>query len=52
MIGVTLFGIFLTPVFFYVIRRFSGPRTPDVPPAGETGLTEEAKRCLIQRTGP
>src|SRR5439155_13894512 len=25
MIGVTLFGIFLTPVFFYVIRRFSGP---------------------------
>ena len=24
MIGVTLFGIFLTPVFFYVIRRFSG----------------------------
>ena len=26
MIGVTFFGIFLTPVFFYVIRRFSGPR--------------------------
>jgi multidrug efflux pump len=24
MIGVTLFGIFLTPVFFYVVRRFSG----------------------------
>jgi multidrug efflux pump len=24
MIGVTLFGLFLTPVFFYVIRRFSG----------------------------
>jgi multidrug efflux pump len=24
MIGVTLFGIFLTPVFFYVIRRLSG----------------------------
>jgi multidrug efflux pump len=21
--GVTLFGIFLTPVFFYVIRRFA-----------------------------
>ncbi len=29
MIGVTLFGIFLTPVFFYVIRRFSGPRSRD-----------------------
>jgi hypothetical protein len=24
-IGVTLFGIFLTPVFFYVIRRKSVP---------------------------
>jgi multidrug efflux pump len=23
MLGVTLFGIFLTPVFFYVIRRVS-----------------------------
>ena len=27
MIGVTLFGIFLTPIFFYVIRRFSGSGT-------------------------
>src|SRR4029078_988970 len=26
--GVTLFGIFLTPVFFYVIRRLVGQRTP------------------------
>jgi multidrug efflux pump len=26
--GVTLFGIFLTPVFFYVIRRFVRGRTP------------------------
>jgi multidrug efflux pump len=26
MIGVTLFGIFLTPVFFSVIMRFSGPK--------------------------
>jgi multidrug efflux pump len=25
MIGVTLFGIFLTPVFYYVIRRFAAP---------------------------
>jgi multidrug efflux pump len=24
MIGVTLFGIFMTPVFFYVVRRLSG----------------------------
>jgi multidrug efflux pump len=26
MIGVTLFGIFLTPVFFFVIRRLTEAR--------------------------
>jgi len=43
MIGVTLFGIFLTPVFFYVVRRVAGQRTPaptsaadDMPPAVST----------------
>jgi multidrug efflux pump subunit AcrB len=35
MIGVTLFGLFLTPVFFYVIRRFSGTN-PAGAPAPET----------------
>ena len=35
MIGVTLFGIFLTPVFFYVIRRISGPPSPAVQPVEE-----------------
>jgi multidrug efflux pump len=29
MLGVTLFGIFLTPVFFYVVRGFSGPGKRD-----------------------
>jgi multidrug efflux pump subunit AcrB len=29
MLGVTLFGIFLTPVFFYVVRRISGRDTSD-----------------------
>lgn len=28
MLGVTLFGIFLTPVFYYVIQRFSDARNP------------------------
>jgi hypothetical protein len=33
--GVTLFGIFLTPVFFYVIRRFAGqPTRAPVPAEG------------------
>jgi multidrug efflux pump len=41
MIGVTLFGIFLTPVFFYVIRRFSGPRRHAMPPAQETRPAED-----------
>jgi multidrug efflux pump subunit AcrB len=35
--GVTLFGIFLTPVFFYVIRRFAGQRTPALVPAEARG---------------
>jgi hydrophobe/amphiphile efflux-1 (HAE1) family protein len=33
MLGVTLFGIFLTPVFFYVIRRFSRVPAAQPPPA-------------------
>jgi hypothetical protein len=46
MLGVTFFGIFLTPVFYYVIRRFTtekprvetppgalaAPRPPAIPP--------------------
>ena len=35
MIGVTLFGIFLTPVFFYVIRRTGSPAGPATPPHQE-----------------
>jgi multidrug efflux pump len=31
--GVTLFGLFLTPVFFYVIRRFAGERSSTPLPA-------------------
>src|SRR5947209_3049824 len=30
MLGVTIFGIFLTPVFYYVIRRISERRTPAI----------------------
>jgi multidrug efflux pump len=33
MIGVTLFGIFLTPVFFYVVRGLVGQRMPAPTPA-------------------
>jgi multidrug efflux pump len=42
MLGVTLFGIFLTPVFFYVIQWFGQVR-PAQPPAAaapETAVRE------------
>jgi multidrug efflux pump len=35
--GVTLFGIFLTPVFFYVVRWFSGSGTASHAPASVNG---------------
>jgi AcrB/AcrD/AcrF family len=35
--GVTLFGIFLTPVFFSVVRWFSGPRAAGHAPAPAHG---------------
>jgi multidrug efflux pump len=44
MIGVTLFGIFLTPVFFAVIRRFSGPGRPRAEPHGENLPATDATR--------
>ena len=31
MLGVTVFGIFLTPVFFYVFERFGRHRKPSAP---------------------
>jgi multidrug efflux pump len=36
MIGVTVFGIFLTPIFYYVVRWFSDrkPAEPAPTPAG------------------
>jgi multidrug efflux pump len=36
MIGVTFFGILLTPVFFHVIRRFHKPVSPPGEPHRET----------------
>ncbi|MFZ0502703.1 MAG: efflux RND transporter permease subunit, partial [Chthoniobacterales bacterium] len=39
MIGVTLFGIFLTPVFFSVIMKFFGPKGATAKPQ-ETAETK------------
>ncbi len=43
MIGVTFFGIFLTPVFFYVIRGLALGRTPAREPAA--GATDGSSRA-------
>ncbi len=43
MLGVTLFGIFLTPVFFYVIQWFTSappPTTAAAPPSGPVAPVE------------
>jgi multidrug efflux pump len=40
MIGVTLFGIFLTPVFFSVIMKVFGPRAAAKPAAPEPSPME------------
>ncbi|MBX3441950.1 MAG: multidrug efflux RND transporter permease subunit [Planctomyces sp.] len=37
MLGVTVFGVLFTPVFYYVIRRFSRNAAPAGPPAGSPG---------------
>ena len=37
MIGVTLFGLFLTPVFYYVVRGLVRGRTPVREPADRRG---------------
>src|SRR5262249_13748030 len=46
MLGVTLFGIFLTPVFFCVIQWFSGSRArePHAPPLAELSPDTSVKR--------
>ena len=38
MLGVTLFGIFLTPVFYYVIQWFGAGKTPAGVPHGMNGV--------------
>jgi multidrug efflux pump len=45
MIGVTFFGIFLTPLFFYVIRRLVGRKSthqPAAPPDGRGAIPSTA----------
>jgi len=47
MIGLTLFGIFLTPVFFSVIMKFCGPRFTESATSAPAGAG--VSRSLIQK---
>jgi hydrophobe/amphiphile efflux-1 (HAE1) family protein len=51
MVGVTLFGIFLTPVFYYVIMRLTGQDQPRAAPAGPPIVTGVAPAPAGQPDG-
>jgi hypothetical protein len=42
MLGVTLFGIFLTPVFYYALEKLATPTGPPVEPTTEPKESKEA----------
>jgi len=49
MLGVTLFGIFLTPVFFYVIQGFKDRRPQAPPDADDVELTDDGRLAVLIR---
>jgi multidrug efflux pump len=49
MLGVTLFGIFLTPVFFYVIQWFKDRRPPAEPYEDDDGHGEDGRVAALIR---
>ena len=48
MVGVTFFGIFLTPVFFYVLSRERAQTTVDSPPAQTTASEPQPTTTTAQ----
>jgi multidrug efflux pump len=53
MIGVTLFGLFLTPVFFYVIRRISpGSPARELATQTVTAAHRDGTPLSIRERGP
>jgi multidrug efflux pump len=46
MMGVTLFGIFFTPVFYYVIRWLTGRKAPAVAPTGSAPTPRQADGAI------
>jgi hypothetical protein len=56
MLGVTLFGVFLTPVFFYVVRGLSGSGKPHaaagVANADGHGLLRGPRKVALEGVAP
>jgi multidrug efflux pump subunit AcrB len=50
MLGVTLFGIFLTPVFYYVIQWVNDLRIKDVPPLEPSSRLDEHDLTVVSVT--
>jgi hypothetical protein len=44
---VTLFGIFLTPVFYYVIQRFGTPAKPAIPHESNGAASNGAVAAMV-----
>ncbi|HAW27325.1 MAG TPA: hypothetical protein DCY03_04275, partial [Planctomycetaceae bacterium] len=49
MLGVTLFGLFLTPVFYVVLRRFA--QKPKASANKESTITSEPAKLTTTGTG-
>jgi multidrug efflux pump len=49
MLGVTLFGIFLTPVFFYVIQGFKDRRPQLAPDTDDGGPPDDGRLAVLIR---
>jgi multidrug efflux pump subunit AcrB len=51
MLGVTLFGVILTPTFYYVIRRLTGGETPSQPHDDDCHIVVDPEPIVPSDTG-
>jgi multidrug efflux pump len=51
MLGVTLFGIFLTPVFYYVVQWFGGKKGPEIRHEPNRPPVRDGMAMLVGRAG-
>ena len=48
MLGVTLFGIFLTPVFFFVLQWFGGTKSAPQSPSESTPPNASSTALIVR----